>query len=973
MTQTKAELLQTRHQGDIRLGDANSSHYVGFKAPATVSSSLVWTLPAADGSANQFLKTNASGVLSWGTVDTSTLMPLGGGTFTGNVTYADNVKAIFGSSTDLEIYHSSSGNDSYIDNNKNKLYIRCNVDGDDGGDIHIQAKSTENSARFVHDGTVELFYDGAKKIETTATGVAITGAATISTDLTVTGDLTVSGTTTTINTQTLDVEDKNVVIGKVSSPSDTTADGGGITLKGASDKTINWINSTDAWTFSEHINIASGKKLGVGGANYGTSGQVLTSGGSSTHPSWTTISAAPQITANASGALAAGDLVVANSNGTVSKIKNTYTEKSSYSYNATGAYAGGTAFYQKVCHDSTNGRLYTIYKSGTRTKLELSISDGAYNNWSDYQEIVGNDGKTHGVAWSETSQRGLAVFTMSTGLEVRAFKLDAGGDSVTFGTKLNVLGGGLSTDHVDISWDKTADKFLIVVGKNASDNFPDASGARNNTIAFVVSVNDVTCTRGTPTVMSSQDNEGRGLSLAYDPDNNKHLAIYADSGNSNYLTACILTVSGTTVTANTEVAGGGQDGNIAAYDTDVVYVGGGDFVFYYHQTDNDTKARFVTVSGTTPSMGKDTGNINDTLTGYINNNIQAVYDERTEKVAIGQLSHTGPRDTRMYILTLNKTNHTISNISSSTGMGSSRTGLAGCYDSTNNTIQWLQTNNNDTSTSRSYSTVDVTTNLGKGYIGVSSGTFADGAAATINVVGNTDSNQSGLTAGVKYFINNDGTLGTIGGDTKVFAGTAVSATKIIINEGPQDYSPMVLLEEKRLSNESNPSYTSAVFNIDFTGFVSDEYDSYILKIYNLSRNPPSMTDAFNMHLKWFFDGTLYSASTYYWDATGRGVGASGLAEAQGSATNDGIKCQLNNTMASWTGEMEFPNLGKDNAQKVVMGRGIDQKNPWSNGQAFYFNGKEKNSSNTNENKCTGFRLILSNDCTGGRLKLYGLK
>ena len=52
MTQTKAELLQTRHQGDIRLGDADSTHYVGFKAPATVTSSLVWTLPAADGTAN---------------------------------------------------------------------------------------------------------------------------------------------------------------------------------------------------------------------------------------------------------------------------------------------------------------------------------------------------------------------------------------------------------------------------------------------------------------------------------------------------------------------------------------------------------------------------------------------------------------------------------------------------------------------------------------------------------------------------------------------------------------------------------------------------------------------------------------------------------------------------------------------------------------------------------------------------------
>ena len=76
MTQTKAELLQTRHQGDIRLSDADSTNYVGFKAPATVGSNLVWTLPATDGSADQFLQTNASGVLSWGTADTSASMPV---------------------------------------------------------------------------------------------------------------------------------------------------------------------------------------------------------------------------------------------------------------------------------------------------------------------------------------------------------------------------------------------------------------------------------------------------------------------------------------------------------------------------------------------------------------------------------------------------------------------------------------------------------------------------------------------------------------------------------------------------------------------------------------------------------------------------------------------------------------------------------------------------------------------------------
>ena len=75
------------------------------------------------------------------------------------------------------------------------------------------------------------------------------------------GDLTVGGTTTTINTTNLDVEDKNITLGKVSTPSDTTADGGGLTLKGATDKTFNWVNATDSWTSSEHISVSGQKEF----------------------------------------------------------------------------------------------------------------------------------------------------------------------------------------------------------------------------------------------------------------------------------------------------------------------------------------------------------------------------------------------------------------------------------------------------------------------------------------------------------------------------------------------------------------------------------------------------------------------------------------------------------------------------------------------------------------------------------------
>ena len=95
---------------------------------------------------------------------------------------------------------------------------------------------------------------------------AFTGDAT-AVNLTISGNLTVDGTTTNINSTNLVVEDKNIVLGDTASPTDTTADGGGITLKGATDKTFNWVDSTDAWTSSEHINLASGKTLKYNGTD----------------------------------------------------------------------------------------------------------------------------------------------------------------------------------------------------------------------------------------------------------------------------------------------------------------------------------------------------------------------------------------------------------------------------------------------------------------------------------------------------------------------------------------------------------------------------------------------------------------------------------------------------------------------------------------------------------------------------------
>ena len=59
--------LTLNARAELRLADTDSSHYVGFKSPGTVSSNKIWTLPASDGTAGQALSTDGSGTLSWAT------------------------------------------------------------------------------------------------------------------------------------------------------------------------------------------------------------------------------------------------------------------------------------------------------------------------------------------------------------------------------------------------------------------------------------------------------------------------------------------------------------------------------------------------------------------------------------------------------------------------------------------------------------------------------------------------------------------------------------------------------------------------------------------------------------------------------------------------------------------------------------------------------------------------------------------
>ncbi len=159
-------------------------------------------------------------------------------------------------------------------------------------------------------------------------GATLSGNTTFSNNLVVSGDLTVSGTTTTIDSTTVDVADKNITLGKVSTPTDSTADGGGISLKGATDKLFRWLDATDSWTSSEHLDLASGKAYYVNGASVlnattlGSSvvGSSLTSVGTLTTGTWSASTIAVNKGGTGQTSYTNGQLLIGNTTGnTLSK------------------------------------------------------------------------------------------------------------------------------------------------------------------------------------------------------------------------------------------------------------------------------------------------------------------------------------------------------------------------------------------------------------------------------------------------------------------------------------------------------------------------------------------------------------------------------------------------------------------------------------------------------------------------------
>ena len=118
-------------------------------------------------------ETTGAGATVYGTTQTQQLNVSGVSTFASDVSFSDDVKALFGDGSDLEIYH-DGGNASYI---RDVGTGNLNIDST-GGNIQIRVNTNESAIVAKQDGAVDLYYDNSKKLATTSGGVTVTGTVT---------------------------------------------------------------------------------------------------------------------------------------------------------------------------------------------------------------------------------------------------------------------------------------------------------------------------------------------------------------------------------------------------------------------------------------------------------------------------------------------------------------------------------------------------------------------------------------------------------------------------------------------------------------------------------------------------------------------------------------------------------------------------------------------------------------------------
>jgi hypothetical protein len=504
----------------------------------------------------------------------------------------------------------------------------------------------------------------------------------------------------------------------------------------------------------------------------GTAGNVLISDGTT----WTS-AAAPasggSIDATASGALTAGALAIINSNGTVSAVSGSF---SSYTAGSEALLLNGSTINAQVSiqYDAASGRFFAgMSRSPTSNNPSVAVGTISGNTitWGTFYSPASGAGTQPQILYKDGYVYFFWVNSGTAGLYA-TYQWTAGTNILTLVTAQSditpISGSGISSlcsTNVPIG----DNRFVLAYRNNSDGNKGQAilCNATSGTVAFSGPTNFNVDATSNISIATISDDGGYGRAVIS----------FTDEGNSNRPTSVVGTVAfGFAFTIGPKVTQSASSFGVTFTST----VGLGGAVFCASAKNTSTNAGYGVIGTVSNSFYSATitfGSLVNFTASTNENNL--TYDSVNNRI----------------IVTFNNASDTLFSYNIGTFLGTTLTwgtqqtfqASSGSYQrsyinpANGNVMIIYQDGNNGFASSQTPLIPTFSTNLTAiNFLGVSSASYSNGQTATIKVIGGVDSNQSGLTAGLKYYARANGTLSASEGFGVTYAGLALSATKILV-------------------------------------------------------------------------------------------------------------------------------------------------------------------------------------------------
>jgi len=476
----------------------------------------------------------------------------------------------------------------------------------------------------------------------------------------------------------------------------------------------------------------------------------------------------------ASGTLPNGNAVIVNADGTVSVVAGSDTTSGSVIQFEAGNINKPRSVYQTV-----DNKIVIVYADlgnnyyGTAIAGTISGTNITFTTPNVFKSAQSNGSMaiTYDPTASSNAGRFLVSFQdggTNTGKSRVGYVFSETGNVEYDGGEETFKNNDMS--QLVAAFDSNANKTLLV--------YRDANSSNKNA-ARVATISGASVSFGTEVFLPTQGDlhVPSRTNICFDSNANKFLVIWYDSNDGNKGKSAVGTISGTSVSFGSTVTfhNASTDWMACSFDPDTNKI----LVVYEDAADsNKGKAVVGTISGTSISYGSEVEFRSDT-DGL--DQIGAVYDTNLDAHIITFRPNSATRTLETIAAQISGTTATFSSPVSLTNSVSDDMAFP-IFDPDTNKVILAYRDENDSGKGKA---IVLTPGLGsnmttENYIGIARSGAASGAGAIIDTQGAIADNLSGLTAGQSYFVQNDGTLGTTAASPSVFAGTAVSATKLIV-------------------------------------------------------------------------------------------------------------------------------------------------------------------------------------------------